>query len=124
MHCKTIPFLIILFLIPACAQQNADDEITVSELRSKMESDSSLVILDVRNPSELEGPLGKIKGVINIPVQQLEVRLDELSDYKDKEIAVICRTGRRSSVATDILNKNGFNAFNVIGGMTEYRATE
>jgi rhodanese-related sulfurtransferase len=40
--------------------------------------------------------------------------------YKDKEIAVICRSGNRSHYATEALNKNGFNAKNVLGGMLEY----
>lgn len=43
--------------------------------------------------------LGKIDGVINVPVQRLESNLDELERYKDEKIAVICRTGNRSGAA-------------------------
>lgn len=89
-----------------------------------MKLDSSLVILDVRNPFELEQYLGHIDGVINIPVQELEKRIGELEEYKDKEIAVICRSGRRSLSATNLLIEYGFNAKNVEGGMLKYRAEE
>ena len=85
-----------------------------------MKTDSSLVILDVRTPAELAGSLGKIDGVINIPVQKLEVKINELNSYKNKNIDVICRTGHRSRIATDILLKHGFKAKNVLGGMTKY----
>ena len=61
-----------------------------------------------------------IKGVINLPVQVLEARINELDEYKDKNIAVICRSGNRSVHATKLLLQNGFKAKNVIGGMKAY----
>ena len=70
----------------------------------------------------MESSLGKIDDVINIPLHELEGRLNELESYKDYHIAVICRIGVRSRKATEILIKNGFKAKNVLGGMTEYRA--
>jgi rhodanese-related sulfurtransferase len=85
-----------------------------------MEKDSNLVILDVRTPSELTGPLGKIDNVINIPVQVLSNRISELENYKNNNIAVICRSGNRSVFATKLLIENGFKAKNVIGGMISY----
>ena len=94
---------------------------SVAELKEKLQSDSTLVLLDVRTPVELESSLGKIDGVMNIPLHELEVRLNELEAYKDYQIAVICKIGIRSARATEILTKNGFNAKNVLGGMTEYR---
>lgn len=97
---------------------------SVTELKEKLPTDTTLVLLDVRTPQELVGPLGKIDGVINIPLQEIEGRLNELEEYKDKQIVVICRVGSRLGIATKILLKNGFNAINVLGGMTEYRALE
>ncbi len=114
-------------LFVSCAQNNGGNEnsITVDQLREMMKTDSNLVVLDVRTPQELADPsLGHIDGVLNIPVQELEQRIAELEPYKEKEIAVICRSGRRSSIATGILLKHGFNALNVEGGMLQYRATE
>lgn len=104
-----------------CAQQDKDSTMTVQDLKKLMKNDSTLVILDVRTPAELVGPLGKIEKVINIPIQELESRIGELNKYKDKQIAVICRSGNRSNTGTKLLREKGFKAKNVLGGMIEYK---
>lgn len=71
------------------------------------------VLLDVRNPGELEN-VGFIKDAINIPVDQLRHRMDELP--KDKEIVIYCQVGLRGNVAYRQLVNNGFKARNLIGG--------
>ncbi len=124
---RLIGFFVLALILTnfiACAQSvPSQNSITVQELKNQVKNDSDLVILDVRTPEELNGPLGHIEGVINIPVQQLEARVDELDKYKDREIAVICRTGHRSAMGTKILLKHGFTKVeNVEGGMTAYRA--
>ena len=116
----SISFVIILTAI-GCAQKDPSQAMNIEEFKNILQNDSSIVVLDVRTPQELEGPLGKLDGVINIPVQELEQRVDELEKYKDKEIAVICRTGNRSGIGTDILIKHGYKAKNVLGGMTAFR---
>lgn len=115
-------FSFINFL--GCAQQDKDITMTVQDLTKLMNDNPNLVILDVRTPAELVGPLGKIDNVINIPIQELESRIGELKEYKDKEIAVICRSGNRSNTGTRILRENDYNAKNVLGGMIEYRRQE
>ena len=95
-------------------------EISTRELVKSMSSKEEIVILDVRNPEELIGKHGQIEGVINIPVQELENRIDLLNAYKEIKIAVICRSGNRSKDGTTILIDNGFNAYNVKGGMKAY----
>jgi rhodanese-related sulfurtransferase len=119
---KIIYGLIFVLMLgfTACAQDSTKS-ITVDQLSQKMKTDSNLVVLDVRTPQELVGPLGKINGSINIPVQNLEKRVNELNKYKKNEIAVICRTGHRSLLGTKILEKKGFDVINVLGGMSEYR---
>lgn len=109
--------------VTGCAQEKGRS-MTVDELRKAAANDSSLVILDVRTPEELNGPLGHIKGVVNIPVQELESRISELEKYKNRPLAVICRSGHRSGIAQGILKKHGFNAVNVEGGMNAYRQTD
>ena len=127
---NSINFIVISIILSAvnfvgCAQTADENAITVDQLREMMRDDSNLVLLDVRNPYELEDKsLGHIDGVLNIPLPELEKRLSELDEFKDKDIVVICRSGRRSGIATDLLVKNGFNAVNVLGGMVQYRATE
>ncbi len=115
-------FAAFLILInTSCAQRPNVPSVSIEEFIENMNSDSSLVILDVRTPQELESSLGKIESVINIPVQELSERVDELEAYKNKNIAVICRTGNRSTFATKFLLDNGYNAYNVLDGMVKYK---
>lgn len=99
----------------------SQQEISVNELKQEIKNSQPLVIIDVRTPAELDGPLGKIDGVINIPIDELEKRIHELDKFKNSEFAVICKSGKRSAVGTALLNKNGFHARNVIGGMLSFR---
>ena len=69
-------------------------------------------LLDIRNPSELKG--GGFEGGLNIPVDQLRNRIDELP--KDKEIIICCEVGLRGHVAYRQLVNNGFTARNLNGG--------
>ena len=75
--------------------------------------------LDVRTESEHNDK--SIPKTVCIPVQEIEKRIGELRKYQDKKIIVYCRSGNRSGIATKILNKNGFNAYNLIGGMNEWK---
>ncbi len=76
------------------------------------------VLLDVRNPSELEN-VGFIDGAINIPVDQLRHRLHELP--KDKEIVIYCQVGLRGNVAYRQLVNHGFEARNLLGGYRTFK---
>ncbi|GAL32374.1 CoA-disulfide reductase [Vibrio maritimus] len=76
------------------------------------------ILLDVRNPSELAN-VGFIEGAINIPVDQLRGRMDELP--KDKEIVIYCQVGLRGNVAYRQLVNNGYKARNLIGGYRTYK---
>lgn len=96
--------------------------ISVVELNEAIKIDKELVLVDVRNPDELQGPLGKINNVINIPLGELTQRLNELEKYRENKIAVICQSGGRSMMATKMLMTQGFNAINVSGGMIQYRS--
>ena len=74
--------------------------------------------LDVR--TKIEHDHKSIPNTECIPVQEIEKRIGELKKFKNKKIIVYCRSGNRSRVATKILNENGFNAYNLNGGMTEW----
>jgi len=92
-------------------------DVTVEEAKSLIESNSSLIILDVRTREEYES--GHIEGAILIPVSELEDRLDELS--KEEELLVYCRTGNRSSSAVNILKANGYiKIFHLNDGITAW----
>ncbi len=62
------------------------------------------LILDVRNPDEASS--GALPGSINIPLDEIELRRDELP--RDKEIIIHCSTGMRAEMAYKMLKKAGF----------------
>jgi glyoxylase-like metal-dependent hydrolase (beta-lactamase superfamily II)/rhodanese-related sulfurtransferase len=85
------------------------------------EHHGKLQIIDVREPTEFEGPLGHIKGASLLPLGQLAQRAAELS--KDVPIVTVCRAGGRSAQATVLLQRAGFtNVANLAGGMLRWRA--
>ena len=79
--------------------------------------EAGAVYVDVRNPPELQD--GFAPFAINIPLNELKRRMNELP--KDKDLLVYCRSGRRSELATNALMKAGFDrAYNVLGGFLAY----
>jgi len=81
----------------------------------------NLIILDVRTQSEYDER--HLENSILIPVTELESRINELSQYKDTEIIVYCRTGARSAQASSILDFNNFTkVFNVLGGINAWES--
>ncbi len=80
----------------------------------------SLQVLDVREPDETSGPLGRIPGAILIPLGDLAERTSELA--KDRPVVAVCRAGGRSAQATMILQQAGFaKVANLPGGMLRWR---
>jgi len=79
--------------------------ITGAEAKVIVDSDSTAILLDVRNQDEYDA--GHINGSMLIPVAELESRLFELPD-KNVAIIVYCRAGARSATAYGILTDNGY----------------
>jgi len=77
---------------------------------------NKVAIIDVRQPEELG--LGMIDGAINIPLQGIRQRLNEIP--KDRPVLVYCQSGQRSYFAARILNQLGFDAYNLTGGYKTY----
>ena len=76
-----------------------------------------VLLLDVR--TEEEFITGHIPSAINIPVDDIEQRLDEINDKKQK-ILVYCKSGRRSVIACEILETYGYNNLYNIGGVVDW----
>ncbi|RYE24520.1 MAG: rhodanese-like domain-containing protein [Sphingobacteriales bacterium] len=95
-------------------------QITVEELKAKLDSGENLHIIDVREPSEYEEynigaqliPLGNI----------VNFQIDDIENLKNEELIIHCKAGSRSAQACMILEQAGFtNTVNVIGGVTAWR---
>src|SRR5918999_510636 len=95
------------------AQAGEVPEITVQELKGRLENGNRVSVLDVREPHEYE--VANI-GARLIPLNELPERLVELD--RDEPLAVHCKTGGRSARAVKLLRDAGFqNVYNVKGGI-------
>lgn len=95
-------------------------EITVEELKQRMTTGEKLNIIDVREPEEYaEFNIGaKLVPLGNI----ISMQVDELEDYKNQELIVHCRSGKRSAQACLFLETMGFsNCKNVVGGVLAWQ---
>ncbi|MGF7046914.1 rhodanese-related sulfurtransferase [Paenibacillus sp. DS2015] len=100
-------------LVPVKGIKNISTTALKQELTQKGKQ-----FIDVRTPNEFKG--NHIKGFHNIPLFDLPKRAQELS--KEQEVVVICQSGMRSSKASKLLKKLGFNNItNVKGGMSAWR---
>lgn len=86
---------------------------------SHWDSEETGFLLDVRNPIEFSD--SDPEGALNIPINELRSRLDELP--RDREILVYCYSGVRSYYATRILIQNGFRVRNISGGILAWDMT-
>ena len=84
----------------------------------KLPRDGSATLLDTRTVREFSR--GHIEGFMNIPVDELRERLDEIDP--GKPVYVICQSGLRSYIAVRILEGNGYDAYNFAGGFRFYDA--
>ena len=82
----------------------------------KLPRDGSAVLLDTRTVGEYSR--GHIDGFMNIPVDELRERIEEVE--KGKPVYVICQSGLRSYIATRILAENGYECYNFAGGFRFY----
>jgi rhodanese-related sulfurtransferase len=96
------------------------EDITVEDLKSRLDKNEKFVFLDVREDWEYEDDN---LGAKNIPLGDLPGRLDELEEFKDQEIIVHCRSGARSGNAKKFLESKGYSKVrNVLGGILAFRS--
>jgi rhodanese-related sulfurtransferase len=95
-------------------------QITVEELKARMDAGEKINLIDVREPHEYAEfniggqlvPLGKIQ----------TMQTEELDDLKEEEVIVHCRSGQRSMMACMFLDTLGFtNTKNVMGGILAWQ---
>jgi molybdopterin/thiamine biosynthesis adenylyltransferase/rhodanese-related sulfurtransferase len=89
-------------------------EITVEELKKRMDRNEDVFVLDVRNPNEFQ--ICCIPGTLLLPLPELPQRVGELP--RDREIVVHCKSGMRSAKAVQFLKEQGFTkVINLQGGI-------
>ncbi|CAH2214548.1 rhodanese-like domain-containing protein [Tepidibacter aestuarii] len=86
------------------------------EAESLIKENKDMLILDVRTLNEYKS--GHIPKAKNIPINDLQLKINSIKKYQDKSILVYCASGARSRRASNILSKSGFNKiYNLSRGM-------
>lgn len=104
---KTLSIILMLFGIVACGESQTTDS-------DAMLLNEKTVLIDVRTPGEFEQ--GSVAGAINIPVDDITSRIQDLPADKEAPITVFCLSGGRSSHAKVLLEEQGYS--NVTNGGT------
>ncbi len=95
-------------------------EISVENLKARMDAGEKINLIDVREPNEyaefnigaLLFPLGKIQGM----------QIEDIEDLRNEEVIIHCRSGKRSMMACMMLEQMGFtNTVNVVGGVLDWQ---
>ncbi|MCM3609998.1 rhodanese-like domain-containing protein [Planococcus sp. MERTA32b] len=89
---------------------------TVKEVQDYMNTNTDASIIDVRETEEVKA--GKIPGAVNIPLGLIEFRLQDID--KSKEHIMVCRSGGRSGMASELLAARSYNVINMQGGMLDW----
>ena len=95
------------------------DAISKDQLKESLDQ---YVIIDVREPDEVEN--GKIENSQNMPLGLLirNVKKSQIEDLKQEKVCVYCASGYRGNIAADELVKAGFSAVNLDGGYANWSA--
>ncbi|HSB91973.1 MAG TPA: rhodanese-like domain-containing protein [Flavitalea sp.] len=94
--------------------------ITVEELKQRMDAGEKIQLVDVREP--VENAEFNIGGTL-LPLGKIQMmQVDDIDDLKDEELVLYCRSGNRSGQAAYFLESMGFkNVKNLTGGMLAWK---
>jgi len=107
--------------VPA-AEEATLQEVSAAEVQAARERGDELLLLDVREPSEWE--TARIEGAQLLPLGELEARLSELDDWRERRVVIHCHHGGRSAHACGVLQAAGFgDVANLAGGIEAWSLT-
>ena len=118
---KVLPVLLVAILISLALVSSAGyTDVTVDQAHEMLSSDPTIFLLDVRSTGEYEND-GHIPGAYLIPHTDVNLRSDELPTEKGSPILVYCRSGLRSSLASqDLVNLGYTEVRNMLGGFSTW----
>ena len=106
---------VCLPLLPAAVSAAHLEQVMAQEqLVERMATGQAPPLIDVRTPGEYRA--GHIPGAINIPLQEFEQRVAELSAYRDREVVLYCETGGRASYGARWLESLGLEELRFVDG--------
>lgn len=127
--------LVLVFSLAACnnsgdqaKDEKKEDEAKVEvmtmagqdlvDLMADSSKSADVIVVDVRKEDEFKA--GHIKGAINIALEDIEAKLSELEDYKEKTVVLYCNTGNRSGKAGAQLMEKGFKTVYNADGVKKF----
>ncbi|WP_461206739.1 rhodanese-like domain-containing protein [Clostridium sp. DL1XJH146] len=99
-------------------QSNGCFEISAEEAKKAMEEDSTVILLDVRSEEEYEKE--HITNAVNLPIDSINQKANEVIQDKGTKIIVYCQKGKRSKKATKMLYKLGYKNIYNLGGIENW----
>jgi uncharacterized membrane protein YdjX (TVP38/TMEM64 family) len=107
---------LIAFLPGWIARLRRGKTLAIAELGVKLRTAAPPLVLDVRSAADFSGELGHIAGARNVPLEELDRRMQELDDHRERTIVIVCRTDKRSFKAAQLLARQGFADVHVASG--------
>jgi rhodanese-related sulfurtransferase len=124
MRIPLVSFAVVLALVlpvPVCADDPVDGPMSPQTLAKRQRGfDPPALILDTRTPEEYAA--GHVPGARLLPHDQVETAITSLQAFRDAEIVLYCRSGRRSALAEAVLREHGFSRLSQLQG--SWRAWE
>ncbi len=111
---------VVAFLPRIIGRLRLGPTLDIDELQQRLQQEQKPLVLDVRTAEDYAS--GHISDALNIPLEELEARIEEVAPYQERPIAIICTTDRRSRKAAQLLGREGFADLHVVlGGMTQWQ---
>jgi phage shock protein E len=109
-------FLTGVFLLAGCGARAGENPplVDASTLHAQIEAGRAPLIVDVRTAGEFAE--GHVPGAVNIPYDQMPVRVAEIIAYKKSPVVLYCRSGRRSGIAAEVLREHEFSTVSLLKG--------
>ncbi|HEB82253.1 MAG TPA: sulfurtransferase [Gammaproteobacteria bacterium] len=112
---------IVAFLPRIIGSLRKGKTLSVEDIKHRLDAGEDFLLLDVRTEEDFHGEQGHIPQAKLLPLEELENRIDEISDYLEKPVITICRTDRKSTKAALLLAEHGFADVHVAKmGMTDW----
>jgi len=103
--------LAVVTFLPGLVKRirGAKHRLLAADLKRRLDDGDDILVLDVRDAGDYGGNGGHVAGALNIPLAELDARVGELEPRRDRPMAVICRTNRKSGKAAKQLRAEGFS---------------
>ena len=114
--------LAVSLVASGCSEVNEPGVTEISQQEFMSSPPADVLVLDVRTQAEFSS--GHVPGAVNIPHDELALRLSDLDSETDRAVIVYCRSGKRAGLASTVLLEAGYtNVLHLDGDMNGWKAS-